>query len=161
MSQLPIKKLNFNDGRTKQSFRDETDINMILKRAQKSGTISHLAKYEARYGDFSDFDFFEAQRRMAEGREIFDELPPEIRREFSQSPGEFFAYVNDPANVDRISQLLPELAAPGRQHVSTRGNLTADELTRADATAVDTTPPEEAPEPPQTPDPAPSPDLST
>ena len=119
MSQLGTKQPTYKDGRTKESFRDETDINQILKRAQKSGTISHLTKYEARYGDFSGFDFFDAQLQLAKGGEIFDALPVELRSEFNQSPAQFFAYVNDPANKERLGKLLPALAEPGRQNIAT------------------------------------------
>ncbi len=87
---------SYDDGRVKQSFKDETDINKILKRAQKTGTISHLNQYEGRYADFADFDFFESQLMLTKGREIFDALPSEIRNEFGQSQGAFFEYVNDP-----------------------------------------------------------------
>ncbi len=123
----------YKDGRTKQSFKDETDINKILSRAQKTGTISHLTKYEARYGDFSGFDFFEANVKMAAGAEIFAALPSEIRNEFQNTPGKFFNYVNDPANKDRLGELLPALAAPGRQNISTTPLVKADEDTAASA----------------------------
>lgn len=144
-------KTDYKDGRTKQSFKDETDINKILQRAQKTGTLSHLAKYEARYGDFSNFDFFEAQLKLSEGRTMFAELPSEIRREFNQSPAEFFDYVNNPANAERLGQLLPGLAQPGRQNISTKGNIPADEAARAEAAdpAVPADP--ETPAEPETP----------
>jgi len=116
-----VPPLEYNDGRTKQAFKDETDINKILQRAQRTGTISHLTKYQGRYGDFSDFDFFSVQNKLAEGRAMFDSLPSEIRREFSNSPAAFFAYVNDPANKDDLLKKLPGLAAPGRQLIDVSG----------------------------------------
>lgn len=115
MSQHPQEVPDYSDGRTKQSFKDSTDINKILKRAQKTGTISHLLKHGASYGDFSDVpDLLEAHRRIERGQKIFDDLPSELRREF-QDPFKFFAYVNDPANKERLKTLLPQLAAPGTQ----------------------------------------------
>ncbi len=133
MSQLPVKTPIYDDGRTKQSFADETDINIILKRAQRTGTISHLAKHEGRYADFSNFDFQENLLMLSRGREIFDELPVELRSEFEQSPAQFFKYVNDPANVDRLAELLPDLARPGRQNVTVSQVETADELAAREA----------------------------
>jgi len=132
---LGTKHATFTDGRTKQSFRDETDINQILKRAQKSGTISHISKYEARYGDFTGFDFFAAQLKLSQGAEIFAELPVELRREFNQSPAEFFNYVNDPANEGRVAELLPALAEPGRQNINTSGVIPADTSRALEAAA--------------------------
>ncbi len=107
--------LKYDDGRTLQSHKDETDIVKIMARFEKTGTISHLAKHEGSYADFSDFDFFTQTQKLTRGREIFDDLPAELRKEFGQSPAAFFAYVNDPANIDELREKLPGLAAPGRQ----------------------------------------------
>lgn len=136
MSMLPIKKLKYDDGRTKQSFKAETDINRILSRAQKTGTISHLAKHEARYGDFAGFDFQEAQLMIAQGNQIFDELPSEIRKEFNQSPQEFFEFTNDPAHADKLRALLPALAEPGRQHISLKADPRPEEAPLAASAAA-------------------------
>ncbi len=110
---VPPRK--YEDGRTKQCHRDECDINKIMARFDVIGTISHVAKYEGVYADFSDFDFHEQTQKLTRGREIFDDLPAEIRQEFGQSPAQFFAYVNDPANKDEIRTKLKGLAMPGRQ----------------------------------------------
>ncbi len=123
----PLEQVQeYTDGRTKQSYKDECDIQKIMARAEKAGTISHLTKFGGVYSDFSDFDFQEQTQMLTRGREIFDELPGELRQEFGQSPAKFFEYVNDPANVDELRKKLPGLAAPGRQMVSTRP-ATADE----------------------------------
>jgi len=106
-----IQIQEYKDGRTKQSFKDSTDIQKIMARFDKSGTISHLNKFEGVYADFSDFDFHEQTTMLARGNEIFAQLPAEIRREFSQSPAKFFEYVNIPGNIEK----LPGLAAPGQQ----------------------------------------------
>ncbi len=142
MSMLGTKQPTYKDGRTKQAFKNETDINQILKRAQKSGTISHLNKHEARYGDFAGFDFFEAQLQLAKGATIFADLPVELRREFNQNPGEFFDYVNDPDHKDRLKKLLPALAEPGRQNISLRPP-TADTPAETPETPTEVTPPAE------------------
>ncbi len=105
----------YDDGRTKQCHADECDINKIMARFDQTGTISHVAKYEGVYADFSDFDFHEQTNRLTRGREIFDDLPAELRQEFGQSPARFFAYVNDPANADGLRTKLKGLAMPGRQ----------------------------------------------
>lgn len=115
VAQMPRK---YNDGRTKQAFKKETDINRLLARAQKAGTLSHLQKHGAFYADFADFDFDDAHFAMARAKSIFEELPSEIRKEFNQSPKEFFTFVNDPANVNDLARVLPGLAAPGRQVVA-------------------------------------------
>jgi len=114
-----VKAPVYDDGRTKQSFADETNIEKIMARADRAGTISHLQKFEGVYADFSDFDFFEQTQMLTKGREIFDELPAEIRTEFQQSPAKFFDFVNHPDNKGDLRKKLPALAAPGRQIIQT------------------------------------------
>lgn len=125
----------YDDGRTKQTFRDETDINQIMKRAQVTGTISHLNKYEGRYGDFANFDFLGHQIMLGQAQTIFDDLPPEIRKEFHNKPDEFFEYVNAPENVNILAEKLPRLAEPGRQNLNVNGVITADAQKAAEAAA--------------------------
>lgn len=127
---------------TKQAFKDECDINNILRRAQKTGTISHLAAHGAQYGDFADYDFFEHQQKLTKGREIFDALPSEIRNEFRNDQVSFFRYVNDPENADRLDELLPGLAAPGRQFIDVLNKPSPDGASEPPASE---TPPAEAP----------------
>ena len=105
----------YDDGRTKQSFKDETDIEKIMARADVTGTISHLAKYEGVYADFSDFDFHTQNNMLTRGASIFADLPAEVRREFRESPAAFFEFVNDPKNIEDLRKKLPALAKPGRQ----------------------------------------------
>lgn len=141
---------SYKDGRTKQSYKDETDIQKIMARAEKVGTISHLDKYEGIYTDYSDYDFMEQTQMLTKGREIFDDLPAEVRKEFSQSPAEFFAFVNNPANLDKLREKLPALAAPGRQLPAMKQE-TAD---MASSEAAKPTPPAAEPAaPPATPPP--------
>ena len=112
----PFKSDSYKDGRTKQAFKDETDINRILARAQKGDAITHLAKHGAVYGDFTDFpDLLDAHDRLMRGKAIFDELPSEVRREFSNNPSAFFEFVNAPENRDQLERLIPGLAKPGDQ----------------------------------------------
>lgn len=104
---------DYSDGRAKQAFKDSCDINRILHRAGVANTMSHLDRFGGEYGDFSGLDFFETQVTLARGQQIFEQLPAEVRREFRGEPGHFFEYVNDPANADRLAELLPGLAEPG------------------------------------------------
>lgn len=116
MSMIPIEEKDYSDGRTKQAFKDQCDINKILRKWQKTGTISHLAKYQPIYGDFSDIDdLLTAQARLKQGQAIFDQLPGEIKREFGQSAAAFFKFVNNPANADNLHKVLPALAESGTQ----------------------------------------------
>lgn len=136
----------YGPGRTKQSFKDQTDVNKIIQRYQKTGVMSHLEKHGAVYGEFGDYDFHHHMQQLAKGKEIFEQLPSELRREFNQNPSEFFEFVNNPDNQERLDKLLPQLAEPGNF------DLDASSATPPGATLdpdVDTGAPTVAPEPPE------------
>ena len=135
----------YEDGRTKQSFKDSTDINKILLKAARGDTISHLAKHGAVYGDFTDMpDLLEASGRLAKGQAIFDDLPGEVKREFNQDAVGFFQYVNDPRNAENLPNVLPALAAPGNQ----LRPIVRSKETMANVEVPDPAPVADPPEPP-------------
>ena len=102
----------YDDGRTKQSFKDETDVNKIIAKHARMGTLSHLEQWGGNYGDWTGFDFQEAQNQIARANSMFEELPSSVRAQFSNDPVKFLEYVNDPENANSLSEKLPELAAP-------------------------------------------------
>lgn len=112
MSMFKIEPRVYDDGRTKQSFKDETDVNVIINKHARMGTLSHLEQWGGNYGDWSDFDFHEAQNQIARAQEMFDALPAGIKDEFNHDPEEFLDFVTDPENRDSLAEKLPELAAP-------------------------------------------------
>lgn len=105
----------YDDGRTKECYKDECDISKIMARFQVTGTISHVNQYQGVYADFSDYDFYAQSDKLDAGRKIFEDLPAEVRREFKQDPQAFFNFVNSDANKDDLLSKLPALAAPGDQ----------------------------------------------
>lgn len=103
---------DYSDGRTKQAFKDETDVNFIINKHARMGTLSHLEQWGGQYGDLTGFDFQEAQNQIAKANSMFEELPAQVRNKFANSPEKFFEYVNHPDNKDDLATKLPELAAP-------------------------------------------------
>lgn len=74
-----------------QSFRDQTDINVILKRFQL-GDISALNAQQGMYGDFTNApatlsDFLNAQIQASH---LFDRLPADVRQAFDNDVNKFF-----------------------------------------------------------------------
>lgn len=139
--------------RTVQSFKDQCDINKILHKAARTGTLTHLAKHEPQYGDFVGFDYTESVERIAAAKSMFMELPAEVRNEFDQDPGKFLDFVNKPENVDNLAEKLPALAKPGRQLPKVIGNPAPAESLPAEPASVASTDAAgvEAPEAPSSP----------
>lgn len=107
------------DTMTKQGFAKECDINNIMKRYEKDGIISHVAKYGGQYGDFTDVpDYREALDKVMSANEMFMSLPASIRSKFENDPAKFLTFVGDPANKDEMGKLgllrapVPGVAVP-------------------------------------------------
>ncbi len=101
-------------GRTKQSQKDECDINKLLERYQRDASLGHLEKYQGVYGNYADYDFENHVTKIAEMNTIFEQLPAEVKRDFGQSTNKFFEFVTNPENENRLAELLPEIANQGR-----------------------------------------------
>lgn len=92
-------------GRTKQSFKDECDINLIVKNFTQTGEITHVNNAPPRYGDASIYSFDESMRIVAEANSRFEELPSDVRRHFENSPAKFLDAVHDPERVTELREL--------------------------------------------------------
>ena len=101
--------------RTKQSFRDSSDVNKIIKKHSINVAQSHLMQFpEEFYGQFEGFDLLEAHQKINKIGEAFDALPSEVRNEFGNNPFAFAGFVTDPANQGKLAELLPKLAEPAK-----------------------------------------------
>ncbi len=101
-------------GKTKQSQKDECDINMLLERYQRNASLGHLEKYGGQYGNYAEYDFENHVTKIAEMNTIFEQLPAEVKKDFGQSTNKFFEFVTNPENAERLPELLPEIANQGR-----------------------------------------------
>ena len=103
-----VRVVTQNDGpsKTDQSFADDCDVNTIMRRYKKTGQITHLAKSQGVFGDFSDVpDLQDALQTVTEAQATFDQFPADLRRRFGNSPVEFYRFMEDPANMDESIKL--------------------------------------------------------
>jgi len=95
-------------GRTKQSFRLDSDPNKLMKQYSKSGDqdIFKVTKDIARHGDFSEIpDFFSALLQVQEVQEEFMELPSRIRNHVNNSAEELLELLADPSRLEEAIEL--------------------------------------------------------
>lgn len=121
---------------TKQSFKDQCDINRVLDRAKTGAGLSHIANYGGMYGDFSDWDantYEDMRNQLARGESIFNDLPAELRAEFDNNAGKFFEEVNK-RTPEELEELFPVLSQPGLQFPDVLGTI-ANTVTEAVAAA--------------------------
>lgn len=90
---------------TKQSYKDECDINKLMDKYQKTGLLNHVVKHSGEYGEFDSVDFTDAMNVVAEGQSMFEELPSSARKAFDNDPAKFMNYINDDLNSEKIDHL--------------------------------------------------------
>lgn len=100
-----VKSETVGPSRTKQSFKDECDINVLMKKYQATGVLPPGVGV-ARYADFSDVgDYLEAQITLLRAQDQFDSLPARVRDRFKNDPVAFLTFVANPANLGEAREL--------------------------------------------------------
>lgn len=97
-------------GRTKQSFKDECDVNQVMRQWERTGQIGHVSEFTPQYGDFTNVDDYHAAvNQVNEAEAQFDALPAKIRKQMHNDPRVLMAFLDDPANEDLAIEmgLLP------------------------------------------------------
>ena len=98
---------------TRQSCKDECDINQIMSQFRKTGIATHVALYQGEYGEFTDMDFHEAMNTVIAAEEMFETVPAEIRERFGNDPGKFLEFVSDDANRAEMEEIGLISGVPG------------------------------------------------
>lgn len=100
---------------TKQSMKAECDINNIMKKYVKTGTVSHVNKYGGEYASIKPYDLQEAMNTVIKAEAMFAELPAKVRNEFKNQPSLFLEFVQNPKNEDKIREM--GLAVPKKVEI--------------------------------------------
>lgn len=99
--------------RTKQSFRDECDVNLIVKNHGRNGVVSHFNGAEPSFGDYTEaVDLKAAMDRVFEANETFASLPSAVRRVAGESPVEMLAMLQDPDGANDLVDAGLDLELP-------------------------------------------------
>lgn len=91
--------------RTKQAPLAECDINTIVKRFNATG-VAPVSPVPPEYGDFTGVsDYQTALHALMDAQATFDDLPADIRKRFSNDPGEFVDFVTNPDNISEVRKM--------------------------------------------------------
>lgn len=89
---------------TKQSFKEECDINNIVRRFCETGEFPE-AMLPPQFGDVTGMDFREMMDRVNEAQASFERLPAAVRRRFGHSPEQFVEFCSDPKNREEMFKM--------------------------------------------------------
>lgn len=97
---------------TQQHFAKEADIKTIIKKHDRTGIITNVARGIASYGDYSEVnEYREALDIVRNADTSFNMLPSELRKMFDNDAGAFFEFATDPANSEKMVE-MGLMAAP-------------------------------------------------
>lgn len=101
--------------RTQQHFKDETDINNILRQFNVTGLLPQKAM-SPRYGDFTGIgDYHSALNQVIAAEGEFMTLPAQLRARFNNDPQELIEFLENPENKQeaiKLGLLNTEASAP-------------------------------------------------
>ena len=87
-------------------MKDECDINVLMKKYEKTGMLDHIVRYKGQYADVTHgMDYQAAIHTIMEADEMFSSLPAAVRDKFDNSPAEFLKFVENPENHDEMAEL--------------------------------------------------------
>jgi len=115
MATAPGLDCSGDEDKTLQQFKDDCDINVIVRRIALSGASPAPPLTEAVFGDFTSIDFHTALEVVRAGKEAFMSLPGEVREAFANDPAVFVEALQDPERRDelvKLGVLEPLVGAP-------------------------------------------------
>lgn len=75
-------------------FKEECDLNWIMRRTSPSQLAQHNAKYAGSYGNFvGPSEYNKALIAVQDAEQLFFDLPSDIRSKFKNSPHEYLEFV--------------------------------------------------------------------
>lgn len=108
----PVLDCSKSPDMTRQDFKDDCDINLIMAKARKTGMVAHTAKYAGSYGEFMEIDYHEAMTAIAEADQMFETVPSDIRARFGNDAGKFLEFVTNEENADEVREMGLAKPAP-------------------------------------------------
>lgn len=89
----------------KQSFKDECDINTIVRNFGLTGELPNDVR-APQYGDFEGvFDYHTAMNQVIAAQDSFMQMPAEVRARFNNDPGAFVDFCSDVNNLEEMEKL--------------------------------------------------------
>lgn len=107
--------LEFPDAsRARQEFKEECDINVLMRKYRDHGVVPTMRTGEPKYFDCSEVpDFMSAMNTFIEAEKAFMSLPAEVRKQMDNDPAKFVEFAADPENIESMRKW--GLAPPAKE----------------------------------------------
>ncbi len=96
---------NIEETRTQQHFKEQCDINRIVKTYAKTGLVPGNPRLPLETDFVGIVDFHTAMNAVRRADEAFMELPADLRSRFHNDPQEYVEFCLDKENLDELVQM--------------------------------------------------------
>lgn len=90
---------------TKQSFKEETDINYIVRKYQKTGMLSFVSDIAPQFMEVDSLEYQDALNLVIQAQNAFDQMPSNLRKRFENDPAKFLQFTEDQNNLEEMYDL--------------------------------------------------------
>ena len=102
---ISVESINEEPTLTQQQFKEQCDINNIIKNYHQTGELP-LSKKVGQFLDVSNVqDYQTSLQTVFEAQQAFDALPSKIRSRFENDPNQLIAFIEDDANHEEALKL--------------------------------------------------------
>lgn len=88
------------ESRTRQSEKDNCDINKIMERFNRTGRLPTMQSLPPNYGDARVVDYQTAQEIIKDAKTRFNALPAETRKHFGNDPQIYLQALQNATDAD-------------------------------------------------------------
>lgn len=118
--------VNVKPSKTQQQFKEQADINTIVKNFGVTGRVPVVARTPLIVDFDAPLDYRMMVDVLRDAQQKFMELPAKVRSRFANDPGEFVDFVQNPDNLDELRRMglaleKPHVAAEGGKSGSSSG----------------------------------------
>lgn len=101
-----ILTVNQEPSKTDQQWKEDCDVNNIIRKFLKTGQINHLNHKQGSYADVSEIpDLLEATMQIQQASDLFSDLPSQVRKRFNNSPLDMIDFLKNPENFEEAQEL--------------------------------------------------------
>lgn len=101
-----VVTINDQPSKTQQQFKDQVDINNIMKKFRNTGEITHLNRKAGVYLDSTTLPSYQdALQAVINAHDAFSTLSSDIRKRFQNDPAEMIKFLDDPKNNEEAVKL--------------------------------------------------------
>lgn len=103
---IRVQTVNNEKTMTQQHFKDDVDINRIMKKLTKTGQLDHTSRTPGFYADVSELgDYHDSLNKVVAANAAFMSLPADVRARFKNDPGSLVEFLKNPDNKEEAKKL--------------------------------------------------------